>query len=284
MSGGVVAVVLAAAFLHATWNSLVKSAPDKFAASAVVCLWCGVFAAGLALALPLPSPASYYCVAASAVIHVVYFFLVGLLYRNADLSVAYPLMRGTAPLIAAGIAAFALRELPSLGMLVGAATIVLGVLTLASDGLAKGRADRATVAVALINAVVIATYSVVDGLGARLAGPDAADAIAYNAWTDAATAVLFAPAIAVIRGSSVFRAFWTERTRGAIGGAAAFVGYSGVCWAMTVAPISVVAALRETSAFFAAAIGALFLAEPIGRVKAGAIGLIVLGAGVLSSV
>ena len=100
LTSGVLAAVLGAAFLHALWNSLVKSADDKFLASALVALWCGVAAFAAGLVLPWPSRAAAPFIAGSALVHIVYFLLVGRLYRNADLSVAYPIMRGLAPLIA----------------------------------------------------------------------------------------------------------------------------------------------------------------------------------------
>ena len=105
--------VLPAALMHALWNSLVKSAGDKFMTSARVCLWCGLIAVVAAAATPLPDSAAWPFIVASAIIHVLYFVLVGRLYRNADLSVAYPLMRGLAPLIATGVAAACLGERPS---------------------------------------------------------------------------------------------------------------------------------------------------------------------------
>jgi hypothetical protein len=104
LSSGVLAAVLGAAALHALWNSLVKSASDKFLSSAVVALWCGVAAVLAALVLPRPAGAAMPFIVASALIHIIHFILVGQLYRTADLSVAYPIMRGLAPLIAAPIA------------------------------------------------------------------------------------------------------------------------------------------------------------------------------------
>jgi drug/metabolite transporter (DMT)-like permease len=180
LTSGVLAAVLGAAFLHALWNSLVKSADDKFLASALVALWCG--AAGLAagLALPPPSRAAAPFIAVSALVHIVYFLLVGRLYRNADLSVAYPIMRGLAPLIAALIALAALgealRPLASLGV----AVLASGVVLMGLSGLKHGRIDATTLAVALANSPIIAVYSVVDGEGARMSGPGAPFAFAYN--------------------------------------------------------------------------------------------------------
>jgi len=234
---GVMAAVLGAALLHALWNSVVKSADDKFLTSARVCLWCGLIAFASALALPTPYWAAAWFVLASAIIHVVYFVLVGRLYRNADLSVAYPLMRG----------------------------------------LAHGRVDRATIGVALVNSVIIASYSVIDGEGARLAGPSALHAFAYNAWADAMTGALYLPILLLYRGPGATRYLMRNPLISAAGGLAAFTGYALVVWAMTQTAIGAVAALRECSVVFAAVIGVVFLGEPFKRARAAAALLILAG-------
>ena len=98
------------------------------------------------LVLPWPSRAAAPFIAASALIHIVYFLLVGRLYRNADLSVAYPIMRGLAPLIAAVIAFATLGEAPGPVAALGIAVLVGGVLLMGASGLAHGRVDAATIA------------------------------------------------------------------------------------------------------------------------------------------
>jgi drug/metabolite transporter (DMT)-like permease len=271
------AVVLGAALLHALWNSLVKSAGDKFLTSARVCLWCGIFALAAALALPAPAWGSAGFIVASAIIHVVYFVLVGRLYRTADLSVAYPLMRGLAPLIAALIAGVTLREIPSPLALLGVVVLVAGVAAMGLNGLAHGRVDRAAVGVAVVNSAIIAVYSVIDGEGARVAGPTAAHAFAYNAWADALTAAVYAPLLLVYRGAGAARELTRDPLRSAAGGAAAFVGYALVVWAMTQTSIGAVAALRESSVVFAALIGVVFLGEPFRHARAAAALLILAG-------
>ena len=271
------AAVLGAALLHALWNSLVKSAGDKVMSSARVCLWTGLVAVIVALATPRPEWASAPYVVASAVIHVGYFLLVGRLYRTADLSVAYPLMRGLAPLIASGIAAATLREFPPPLALAGVLVLVAGVATMGLSGLRHGRIDGRTLGVALINSAVIAIYSVVDGEGARVAGPSAAHAFAYNAWADALTAVFYAPVIFAIGGRSVAARLLHDPGRSALGGLAAFGGYALVVWAMTQTSIGAVAALRECSVVFAAIIGVVFLGEPFKGVRAAAALLIRAG-------
>ena len=273
--------VLIAALLHALWNSLVKSAGDKFMTSARVCLWCGLVSLVVALLTPVPASVAAPFVVASAIIHVLYFVLVGRLYRNADLSVVYPLMRGFAPLIATAVAAAWLGERPTPLALGGVLALVAGVLTMGANGLAQGRIDAATLRYALLNSAVIAIYSVIDGEGGRLAGPGMAHAFGYNAWADGLTAMLYAPLLVAWRGRDVWSEFAREPGRAAAGGLAAFIGYALVVWAMTQAEIGAVAALRECSVVFAALIGVLALGEPFRRVRGAATLLILAGVAAL---
>ena len=279
LSSGVLAAVLSAAALHALWNSLVKSADDKFLSSAVVAIWCGAVALLAALGLPQPAAVAMPFIIASAIIHIVYFILVGLLYRSADLSVAYPIMRGLAPLIAAIIALATLGEAPGPIASLGVAALVAGVLAMGASGLAHGRIDRPTILVALANSVVIAVYSVIDGQGARLSGASAAFAFAYNSWADALTALAYLPIILWLRGRPAVAAFAQGWRLGLVGGGAAFLGYAIVVWAMTRAPIAAVAALRETSVVFAGVIGVVALREPFHAQRA--VAALVILAGVI---
>jgi drug/metabolite transporter (DMT)-like permease len=277
LSSGVLATVLGAAALHALWNSLVKSADDKFLSSAVVAIWCGMAAVVTALALPRPAGVAFPFIVASAAVHVVYFMLVGKLYRSADLSVAYPIMRGFAPLIAAAIALATLGEAPGPIASLGVAVLVAGVLAMGASGFAHGRIDRSTIIVALVNSAVIAVYSVIDGQGARLSGAGAAFAFAYNSWADALTALAYLPIILFLRGRAAVATFAQGWRLGLVGGLAAFFGYAIVVWAMTRAPIAAVAALRETSVVFAAIIGVVALREPFHAQRAIAVLVILAG-------
>jgi drug/metabolite transporter (DMT)-like permease len=277
LSSGVLAAVLGAAALHALWNSLVKSASDKFLSSAVVALWCGVAAVVAALVLPRPAAVAFPFIVASAIIHIVYFMLVGQLYRSADLSAAYPIMRGLAPLIAAVIALATLGEAPGPIASLGGAALVAGVVAMGASGFAHGRINRPTILVAVANSAVIAIYSVIDGQGARLSGAGSAFAFAYNSWADALTALSYLPIILFLRGRAVVATFAQDWRRGLIGGLAAFFGYAIVVWAMTRAPIAAVAALRETSVVFAAIIGVAVLGEPFHAQRAMAVLVILAG-------
>ena len=270
-------VVLGAALLHASWNALVKSAGDKFMTSARVCLWCGLISLAVILVTPFPARAAWLYVIASALIHVVYFIGVGRLYRTADLSIAYPLMRGAAPLIATALAFATLAERPAGLALLGIAALVAGIVGMGASGFRQGRIDGRTLGVALGNGAIIALYSVIDGQGARVSGPGMAHAFAYNAWADGLTAAFYLPVLFAWRGRGVVRELTLAPGRAAMGGLAAFFGYALVVWAMTRAPIGEVAAVRETSVLFAAVIGVLALGEPFKGARAGATVLILAG-------
>ncbi len=233
------------------------------------------------LALPRPATAAAPFIAASALVHILYFLLVGRLYRNADLSVAYPIMRGLAPLIAALIAFVTLSEQPGPFAVLGVAVPAGGVALMGASGMAHGRIDGTTITVALADAFIVAVYMVIDGAGARISGPSALFAFTYNAWADALTALVYAPVVFALRGGAAAIAIVRFWRRGLVGGLAAFVGYAVVVWAMTRAPIAVIAALRETSVLFAALIGIALLGEPFRPPRAVAALIIFLGVVVL---
>jgi len=176
------------------------------------------------------------------------------------------------------VIAFAtLGEAPGPVAALGIAVLVGGVLLMGASGLAHGRVDAATIAVALANSLVIAVYSVIDGQGGRISGPSAFFAFAYNAWADALTAIAYAPIVVFLRGRAAPVAFVRDWRHGLAGGLAAFVGYAVVIWAMTQAPIAAVAALRETSVVFAALIGVTLLGEPFQAQRAIAALVILVG-------
>ena len=201
MSFEVMAVVLFSALLHAGWNALVRASRDKFLASLHVV--CGAAAIALVLlpGLPLPAAASWPWLAASALIHVVYFTLVARAYQGAELGFAYPLMRGTAPALTALAAALLLSERPTPPGWLGIALICSGVLALAGRGWRGGASHPGAVLAALANAGVIALYTLVDGQGVRLSG----HALSYTGGVFLLTAVLLLATAVALRGRAVLR-------------------------------------------------------------------------------
>jgi drug/metabolite transporter (DMT)-like permease len=271
ISLGVTLAVLGAGFLHALWNALLKSAAgDPLLDTALVVA--GTSAACLPLLpfVPLPLREAWPFAMASMAIHFGYYLLLTGAYRRGDLSFAYPLMRGVAPLLVTLLGVVFLNEVLRPSMVAGIALISAGILTIA--WFASGRHTLGAAAYALANAAVIAIYTLIDGAGARAAGSP----WSYAVWLMFLEGLPFIAWIVWKRGRPAVDYLAVRWRRGLLAGVASFGAYAIALWAMTRAPVAVVAALREVSVVFAALMGAFFLKESFGwRRLAGAVGVAV---------
>jgi phosphonate utilization associated putative membrane protein len=252
----VVAAVLVGALLHASWNALVKSSSDKELDTAVLNLISSLVAIPLIAFAGPPPPAAWPWLAASLAIHIVYFGLLTAAYRHGDLGLTYPLMRGAAPLLVALVSATAFDEMLSPLAWVGVLAVSCGVLAL---GLSRHAMDSPrAVTLALLNALVIALYTVVDGFGVRASG----EALPYIALLFLLNGLPFGVLVLARRGMATAWPYARRRAPLAFIGSLASIGSYGIAlWAMTRAPVATVAALRETSVLFAAFLGATLLRE-----------------------
>lgn len=273
MTPSVFLLVLFAAALHATWNAIVKGAGDKFASAVAICLGAALIGAAALPFVAQPARASWPYLGISALLQTVYFTLVAAAYRGADMSLAYPVMRGGAPMIVAIASGLAFGEvLPPLGWL-GILLISAGILSMA----VVRSGQRAGLGLAMLNMLVIATYTINDGIGARASGAPAG----YTLWLCLLTAPPVMAVAFALRGPAVLgqlRRVWRD---GLLGGAGTLTSYGVALWAMTLAPVALVAALRETSILFATAISFLVLGEHIGPRRVLAVLLIAAGAAAL---
>jgi drug/metabolite transporter (DMT)-like permease len=250
-------VVLSGALLHATWNAIVKSADDKFLTTIMVTAAAALIAVVVLPFMSVPARASWPYIGVSMVSQVAYFVLVARTYQIADMSLTYPLMRGIAPFLVALVTVFRLGDPLSFAAWCGVIGICCGVFSMA---LGSNLRQSKGIYLALLNALVIAGYTLVDGMGVRLSGAPAA----YTLWIFLATGVPFTVwALAARRASFVpyVARYWRLGLAGGIGATAS---YGLALWAMTVAPVAVVAALRETSILFGTLIAGLLLKEHIG--------------------
>ncbi len=273
MSSFVLAAVLFGALLHAAWNALIKLQSDKFAAAASVAILAGVVGLPVMAALPAPPAEAWPYLAASALIHVGYFALVAFAYRSADLGVAYPLTRGSAPVITALLAFLLIGETLGWNGWLAVAAVAAGIVALSADALVRGGLTRSTAAGAILNAGVIVTYTLIDGLGARVVG----NGLIYVAWMLAGTAILIFALMFAIRGTAFLVELRKGWLLGLVGAVLTIASYSIALWAMTRAPIGLVAALRETSVLIAAVLGAIFFNEQFGPKRWLALVLILAG-------
>lgn len=251
----VVMAVLFGALLHASWNALVKSSTDKALDTALINLLASLVAVPLVMLVGWPPADAWPFIAASIVIHVGYYIALSGAYEHGDLGLTYPLMRGTAPLLVALSASVTLGETLSPLSWAGVVAVSTGVLILGSGRQAFN--SPKAVRFALVNAFIIAAYTVVDALGVRATG----NALQYVAALFLLDGWPFALVVFARRKWAV-GPYIRQRWPIGLGGALASIGSYGIAlWAMTQAPVATVAALRETSVLFAAFLGIWFLRE-----------------------
>lgn len=251
----VVVLVLFAALLHATWNAIVKNGSNKMLDSSAIALGASVVSIVGLFFLPSPGLQIWPYVIASTLIHFAYYQLIAAGYHHGGIALVYPLMRGTAPLLVAFAGIFFLGETIHGGALAGILVISCGVMVMALD--ARRGGPRAAM-IALANACVIATYTMVDGYGARIAD----NPVSYTFWISVFPPVPLYLYAFTKRGvtevvTHVRRNWW----RAIIGGGGSVAAYSLALWAMTKAPVAMVAALRETSILFALLISIFIFRE-----------------------
>ena len=273
ISTPVVLLVLLSAAMHAGWNYVVKASADRFLDYTGLAVAGAVVAATALPFLPLPATASWPWLGTTVFIHVGYYLLLMQAYRHADLSIAYPLMRGSAPVLVALAAPLAGDALTP-GLLLGIALVAAGIALPVGIGIRRGGVSRTGLGYGFATAGVIALYTLIDGIGARHSG----NAIAYTLWLFFLNAWLVLGVAVWQRGRKVIVHLRRRWLFSLLGSVLTMGSYGLVLWAMTIASIPAVAALRETSVIFAAILGARLLKERMGRWRIAGAMLVALGA------
>jgi len=272
MTLGLMLAVLGAAFLHALWNALIKVGASKIGGMVVLSVMEVPIGLAVALSRPWPNAEVWPWVLAAGCTHFGYKFFLTHAYDHGDLSRVYPIARGAAPMFVAIVGAVFLADAVSRAEYLGITVLGLGILMMARGVFSDGESRR-LLPFALGSAVATASYTLIDGLGARVSG----DAIAYVGWIFVLDGILFAAGMVAWRGRKVLAGGMRGWALGGLASAASYGAYAISVWAMTMAPIAVVAALRETSILFAVLIGWLAFGERMNPGKALAGVMIVAG-------
>ncbi|MDR3369875.1 DMT family transporter [Rhodoferax sp.] len=270
----VLGIVLLAALLHASWNTLVKSSQDKDLDVALIHLVGSGLALPMVLLVGLPSIQAWPYITASILIHIGYYVALSGAYRHGELGLTYPLMRGVAPLLVALSSKFVLGEVLSPLAWGGVLGISGGVVLLGLNRSAL--AAPKAIGFALGNAIIIAMYTAVDGLGVRASG----NALQYVAILFALDGWPFALLMLATRGGALQKYARHRWPVAALGASASLGSYGMVLWAMTLAPVATIAALRETSVLIAVLLGTWFLKESFTLQRT--VGACVMVAGVMA--
>jgi drug/metabolite transporter (DMT)-like permease len=270
-------MVLGAAFVHATWNALIKTDGDRLS---LIKIMSGA-QIGVSLCLipfvSAPATACWPFLLASSVLNTGYMLLLNRAYQSGDLSLVYPFARGVAPLVVATVSVAALGETLTYFNQAAVVLIGLGITSLALTQRPTSLIDLRPVGFAIATGIFIAGYTIIDGLGARVAG----SAHSYMIWLSLVTSIIIvACAHWLQRGQQVPIG---RRTRNA-GIAAGVMSYGSswvVIWALTLAPITLVSALRETGVVFAVVIGVVILKERLSLSRLASIAATLIGTTVL---
>ncbi len=270
----VFAAVLFAAACHAGWNAFIKVGLEPFSMTALIAVSSALLAV---IALPvvgLPALASWPYLVASMIFHLGYYIGLTEAYRTGDMGQVYPIARGSAPLMTACVSTLYVGEHLGLYGWIGILVLACGILLLSTHGGRDlARVERHAIGFAFFTAVTICGYSIADGEGGRVAGSAHAYAVMLFILDGA---MMFAFAIAR-RGTGVVVTVLPFWRTGLIAGGLSLAAYWIAIWAMSVAPIALVAALRETSVLFAAAIAIVILKEPPRAARLAAAAMIVGG-------
>lgn len=264
--------VLAAAILHASWNAILKLGNSRSATMMVLSGGQAAIGAVIALTVPWPVPEAWPWILASGFVHTAYQLFLIYAYDHGDLSRVYPLARGSAPMITLVVGAMWLGESVTATETAGILLLGAGILWLAR-GIWSGGESLKMLPYALGSALATASYTIIDGLGARTAQGSPA----YLAWVFIVAGVIFAAALLALKGRECLPRQAVTWGKGGLAAAASYGSYAVAVWAMTVAPIALVAALRETSILFAVLMGWLIFGDRMTRAKVMSVGLIVAG-------
>lgn len=272
----VIGLVAISAVLHVAWNVRLKTAGDPLRAATVGMLAAtvGIVPAGVAVwwasGTPDLPPEGILLGIVSGTVEAGYFILLSAAYRRGDLSVVYPIARGTAPLLAVAIGVGLLGERLGVAGFVGVGLLLAGFLMLQQPWrvLRGHHGLDPSIMFALATGVTIATYSAIDRVGTRLIDP-----VPYAAILWVTTSVVLVVWVAVMAGGGIFAGGPAEIRRSAVGGFLTLGAYLLILTALSVAPLSGVAPLRESATVFAAAWGSVRLGEAVsGRDSARRIG------------
>jgi drug/metabolite transporter (DMT)-like permease len=269
---GVFLAVLGSAFLHALWNALIKLGTSKVGGMVILSIVeVPIGLAVIAFAAPIDRAAIPWVLAAGCT-HFAYKFFLTYAYDRGDLSRVYPIARGAAPMVVAVVGTFLLADAVTGQEYLAIAVLAGGILLMARGVFTSGE-DRKLLPFALGSALATAAYTMIDGMGARVSGSPAA----YVAWVFVADGVFFTLGMLALRGWDVIPRYRRAWALGSVASVASYGAYAVSIWAMTLAPIAVVAALRETSILFAVLIGWLAFGERMTGEKALASVVIVAG-------
>ena len=282
MSGLALIIVVVAAFFHASWNFLAKKSKNKMAF-----IWWFLLIAAIGY-LPMflyfwprhtVGLSGWACIVATGILHALYFWFMGGAYERGDLSLVYPLSRGSGPLLVPILAIFFLQEQLSFAGIVGISLVILGIYCIHLKSFSLGafiepfRALRGTASVwALCTGGTIAGYSLVDKVGVGLVYPPV-----YIYLMFVISLLLLSPYVLAKQRAALKLEWLVNKGPVLIDGVLVLFTYLMILFAFRLSKVSYVVAAREVSIVFSAFLGIIWLKEKHASQKIAGAALIALG-------
>jgi drug/metabolite transporter (DMT)-like permease len=270
-------MVLCAALVHATWNALIKTDGDRLSLIKLMSATQVVVSLVFIPFVSVPSIDSWPYLVASSVFNTGYMLMLNRAYGTGDLSLIYPIARGVAPLAVAVVSIAVLGENLSYANQGAVLLIGLGITSLALTQRPTRLIDLRPFLLALATGTFIAAYTIVDGLGARASG----SAHGYVIWLSLVTSILIVGCVHWLQQGRGRRVAQRTRTAGIAAGMMSYASSWVVIWALTLAPLALVSALRETGVVFAVIIGVAVLKEPLSLSRLASVATTLLGTAIL---
>jgi drug/metabolite transporter (DMT)-like permease len=268
-----IALLLTSAAFHALWNLILKQSPEKYIAMGWQALIGGVLSFFMLFFTGLPPRSMWLFAVISMALEAIYFVLLSFAYSDHDFSLVYPVARGAAPALVVLWSFIFMHEIPSAGGFIGIATIICGLVTIGVTSFFQpheGKPQFKGVAIALLIALVISIYTLIDGFAVKH-GP----ALPYGLTMFTLVPVLTTPVIVRHYGWDRFiEARHKQPARLIMIGFLGVIAYLFALFAYSLAPVNYSEAIREVSVVMGAFAGWRFLGEKLGKVR-------ILGAAVI---
>lgn len=266
------AMMIASGSIHAVVNAILKSGRDKMTARSVIDGSSAVLLLPALFFVPLPHGA-WLWLAASALVHCVYLYALVRAFEASDMSAAYPILRGTAPLLTAAVTVGLLGEQASLGDLIGTALIGIAVLMM----VAGKHIHAAGLRWSLTTGAMIAAYTVIDAAGVRAAPTP----VSYIVWLFVIGGIAIVSLFALVSKGAILVAARSQWRAGAVAGALSIVTYGLALQAYALGPTAPLAALRETGMITALLISVIVLKERVTWLRAASVIGVMAGAALI---
>ena len=266
-------LILTSAFMNAAWSAAVRKSKDRFATVAFVTSCGGILYVPFTFFVPFPDADLWPWLIASGAAHLMYQLCLARMMDKGALTLVYPIARGTGPLFVALFAFFFLGDGLGIAQLLIITLLVGGIFMTAKQD-KSSPATRTAVLAALATGIMIATYTLIDGIAVQ----NAKSAFSFIAWSG----VVAAPLIFMVglqqRGPRVILEMKSVWKQGLPASVMAHGGYALALYAFSIGNLGETAALRETSIVFAALIGTFWLNEHLSPRRLYAIGVIAASA------